>query len=546
VDSRPLCIPPIEVPHSPAVEPGGAAYNRLMPLTALRPATDRLAALLLACTLAPASLGAATFTVDSTLDDPDQVTNGVCASAAGDCTLRAAIQEANSTAGPAMDLISFAIPGGDPGCDGAGICVIEITGVMPDILSPTTIDGSSQPGNEDVCLLPIVARPAYKIVLDGDGTQPGLRPELNSNGSIIKGLNIRNFSDAVALIQTQLSVVQCNFIGTDETGTSAIPNTRNAVILGCDADFNLIGGPSPADANLLSGNDIDGVQMYGDIPCPAGGEPDDNTVQGNSIGLAKDGLTALGNGFSGVSIFGDDRFPANNLILDNVIAASSGAGVFIGDFIAGTEVQGNFIGTDPTGSVDLGNATGVYSEGDPGTLIGGPAEGDANVVAFSTFAGVVVGDFTNAGMGNTIQRNSIYANGALGIDLGDDGATANDAGDADSGANGLQNFPDIASVALGPASFDVTYSVDSTTPLTVEFFAAEAGEGRVFLGEDTYNGGSPTVMLATGTPGVQSIVGTATDTDGNTSEFSMPATVPPIFSDGFESGDTSAWSTTVP
>jgi len=494
---------------------------------------------------APLRAPAATFTVDSTLDGPDQVTDGVCATALGVCTLRAAIQEANATAGPTMDSIHFDIPQSDSGCDGNDICVVEIAALLPDILSPTTIDGSTQPGNADVCTLPIAARPPYRIVLDGESGLVGLRPELGSDGSVIRGLNIRRFSDAVALIQTHSSRVECSFIGTDETGMTAIANSRNGVILGCDADFNIVGGPDPGDGNLLSGNAIDGVQMYGDIPCPALGEPDDNLVQGNIIGIAKDGVTPLGNTFAGVSVFGDTRYPDDNVIDGNLIGANSSAGVFVGDRVDGTIIRANIIGTDGGGTVPLPNLDGVYSEGDPGTRIGGLDDGEGNVIAFNTLAGVAIGDFTNPGMGNRIQRNSIYGNGDVGIDLGADGATPNDPGDADAGANGLQNFPDITEVALGPASFDVTYSVDSTLPLTVEFFSAEAGQGRTFLTDEVYNGGSSTASLPI-VPGVHSIVATATDAAGNTSEFSPPAAVPPIFSDGFESGDTSAWSVTVP
>ena len=65
----------------------------------------------------------ATWTVNTTSDAPDaNVGNGVCATAAGQCSLRAAIENANVHSG--NDLINFNIPG-------TGVQTIELTDRLP-------------------------------------------------------------------------------------------------------------------------------------------------------------------------------------------------------------------------------------------------------------------------------------------------------------------------------------------------------------------------------------------------------------------------------
>ncbi|MGB0515016.1 MAG: CSLREA domain-containing protein [Wenzhouxiangellaceae bacterium] len=111
------------------------------------------------------------LTVNSVGDAPDFLINGSCdtgatiAGGAAECSLRAAIQEANAT--PEFDEIRFDIPG----CPG-GICVIDIVtaggNFLPDLIAPVSIDGSTQPGNAGVCDTPIPDRPAYRVVLDNE------------------------------------------------------------------------------------------------------------------------------------------------------------------------------------------------------------------------------------------------------------------------------------------------------------------------------------------------------------------------------------------
>ena len=161
--------------------------------------------------------------------------------------------------------------------------------------------------------------------------------------------------------------------------------------------------------------------------------------------------------------------------------------------------------------------------------IGGTALGAGNTIAFNSDRGVKA----NAGTGNAILGNSIFSNTGLGIDLGGDGVTPNDAADADTGANNLQNFPVLTSAVSGSTIIQGTLnSTASSTQFRLEFFSNTScdpsgnGEGETFLGfTDVTTDGSGNVSFAvtfTATVSTsQFITATATDSNNNTSEFSQ-------------------------
>lgn len=505
-----------------------------------------LVSVALAAFIAATPVAAATFTVNSTGDAVDAAIDGVCdtgatiSGGAAECTLRAALQEANATA--AADTIAFGIPASDANCTLAGVCTIEVLNAAPsnvlEASAPVTIDGSTQPGNAAVCTTALPLRPTYRIVLDGASAEPGLRLATGSSGSTIRGLNLRNFLNTIAIVGSSGNTVACNFIGTDASGMNAtgIVNGQNGVLLGCNSQGNVIGGATAADGNLIAAHEYDGVQIVGG-GCPAG-EPDDNAILGNYIGVAKDGTTPLGNGFSGVSVF-DGAGPDGTLIglmpdgggghlyLGNVIGANA-SGVYLGPDVSGTIIAANAIGTSADGLTNLGNTYGGVETLGADNRIGGPSPAEGNLVSNNGDGGVMV--YGADALRNRIQRNSIWANGGLGIDLAQvdfvpDGRQPNDPGDGDAGPNNLQNSPDLHSAAQAGPDLNIGYRVDSPGTLTIEFFAAQGGQGRTFLGEATYAlaGGDAvaTVPIGPVVPG-STLVATATDASGNTSEFSLP------------------------
>ncbi len=525
---------------------------------------------------------AAVFTVDSTGDVGDSNTaDGVCDDGTGSCTLRAAIEQANGLAG--TDTINFSIGATAPQ-------TISPLMPLPEILEAVTIDGFSQPGsspNTSTTGLNTVVG----IVLNGSGAGAGADGLVIRNGSTtVRGLAINNFSnDGIVFLENSdfNTVVGC-FIGTDATGTVDAGNASDGIesrvlIITRVPDNNIIGGTNPEDRNLISGNNANGINfLFG------GG----NTIRGNIIGLNAAGTSALGNGGNGALadtgntvggtaagarniISGNGNFGLslddNNLVQGNYIGTdvsgtvdlgNSQDGIFMnvssgntiggsaagaGNLISGNNndgiqistsgantVQGNLIGTQADGVTCLGNSghgVHLFAGGANNATIGGTAAGEGNTIACNSLDGVSIAP--SAGASNMISGNSIHSNGGLGIDLGSDGITLNDAGDGDTGPNNLQNYPVIDIAVM--SSTRVIGSLNSTpsTMFRLEFFNSAAadpsgsGEGATFIGSfnvttDAAGDVSYDHTFASFTAAVGSFISaTATDLSTNdTSEFS--------------------------
>ena len=109
-------------------------------------------------------------------------------------------------------------------------------------------------------------------------------------------------------------------------------------------------------------------------------------------------------------------------------------------------LTGNWIGTTTSGGAPLGNkGAGVSIEGASGVTIGSGAAGNGNTIAYNARGVAII-----SGDRHTIRGNRIYSNTTLDIDLANDGPTANDAGDGDTGANNRQNFPVLSAVQPSP------------------------------------------------------------------------------------------------
>ena len=256
-----------------------------------------------------------------------------------------------------------------------------------------------------------------------------------------------------------------------------------------------------------------------------------NLIEHNFIGTDPSGTIARGNAADGVEIYTN---AANNVIRYNVISANVwGISIGIGSADDDSNViQANNIGTDVTGTIALGNTTAGITAGfaSANTLIGGAAAGQANVIAFN---GIGIEFRQNADAGHTILGNSIFSNSSLGIDLGSDGVTANDAGDGDAGPNNRQNFPVLTSVqAISSTQVTIVGSLNSTANsyFRVEFFAGAAadgsgyGQGQRYLGfanvatDGSGNAAINATLTAVVAPG-EFITATATRSDNTFSAF---------------------------
>ena len=293
-----------------------------------------------------------------------------------------------------------------------------------------------------------------------------------------------NDRNGVVFIGTAASgnKVSGNYIGTDVNGTADLGNTFDGA-QSVGAPNNVFGGTTAGERNVISGNNRYGVVIFSP-------EATGNKVIGNYIGTDANGTADLGNGLDGVSLQS-----ANNTVGGmtagerNVISGNDRIGVvFFGTAATGNKVIGNYIGTDANGTADLGNTLdGVFFSASPNNTLGGTTAAERNLISGNDSDGVVV---TAAATGNAILGNSIFNNSGLGIDLGNNGVTANDALDGDTGENNLQNFPVLtcATSVGGSTTIGGTLNSLPTAEFRIEFFVNDAcdasgnGEGRIFLG----------------------------------------------------------------
>jgi titin len=307
--------------------------------------------------------------------------------------------------------------------------------------------------------------------------------------------------------------VQGNRIGTSAAGTAAVPN-RAGLTIDMGSQGNTIGGTTAATRNTISGNQFVGVALVGT-------DTANNIIQGNYIGTTSAGTAKLPNG-TGITLLSGAR---NNTIggttasRRNVISGNSFGGLSLGGTGTAANVAlGNFIGTDASGTVNLGNGgPGVAAlSGASGNTVGGTTAGAGNFIAFNSGDGVLV----DASTGVAIRGNAISANGGLGIRLAD-------------GGNANQPAPVLTSATAGGGTVTVTGTLAAapTTTYALDFFANTVcdpsgfGEGERYLGsaaETTNATGTVafTVTLNGSVPAGQFMTATATDPAGNTSQFS--------------------------
>jgi titin len=356
---------------------------------------------------------------------------------------------------------------------------------------------------------------------------------LTGAGNLISGNGLDGiFLDGAG---ASANVVQGNFIGTTASGTSGQGNGRAGIGVS-GAPGNTLGGTTSLARNLISANGDAGIYLIGS---GATG----NQIQGNIIGANLAGTSALGNTYEGIYI---ERAPTNTIGgalagAGNLISGNNTRGIWLTN-ASWNVIQGNKIGTQSDGISPLGNVFhNVECEvGANNNLIGG-GFGAGNTIAFaqSIYAGVRIRDGST---NNGILGNSIFSNGALGIDLSTVGVSQNDYGhcDSDTGANMLQNFP-LLSNAVSGVTTGVRGWLDSApnTSFLLQFFASPAvdgsgyGEGQVYLGDKTVVlGGNCTTNFSatfpTPVPVGYVVTATATDPANNTSEFSAYVPVAPL------------------
>ena len=224
------------------------------------------------------------------------------------------------------------------------------------------------------------------------GTNAGARNVISGNS--LDGINL-SYSNVSSV------VIQGNYIGTDFTGSNAVPNGQAGVDVFSGANGMTIGGTSAVARNIISGNGYTGVILNG-----AG--TTNNLVQGNYVGTDPSGEHAVPNQI-GIGVWGGataNLVGGANTGAANVASGNLGDGILVSD--PGTSnniVQGNFVGTDPSGKMAVANGDIgiVIQSGADSNLIGGLVPGAGNLISGNTNYGLVI----NNGQANMVQGNLI-------------------------------------------------------------------------------------------------------------------------------------------
>jgi hypothetical protein len=315
-----------------------------------------------------------------------------------ECTLRAAIQLANRFA--SRDSVSFNIPGDSP-------FTIQLASALPAIDQPLVVDATTQEGYNGIPLINLRGNVTNAFIIRGGDTT-------------LRGFSIGGFNGTAIRIEVKGgNIIQANHIGTDAAGNSAIANGRGVNIL--HSPDNIIGGNLEGEGNVISGNIVEGVYLFG-------AASKNNVVSGNRIGTNRDGTAALRNRV-GVRL---ENSPDNiiggttdivgqgpgNLISGNTDTrpnikmsdVRTGIGVLIdGNSAKGNRIQGNLIGTDHTGQQAIGNGfVGVFIYNAPKNLIGGDEASHGNLISANSDQNVQI--FGEQAVENIVAGNVIGPN----------------------------------------------------------------------------------------------------------------------------------------
>lgn len=328
------------------------------------------------------------------------------------------------------------------------------------------------------------------------------------NNNLLSG----NYSYGIFFVTTgtNYNVFKGNKIGVNSMITDTIPNYIG-LIIAAGTKYNEIGGTSPGEGNLITGNYYNGIEL-------ADAGTDNNNISGNQIGS----VNALPGNYNGIAIATN---PQQNLIYRNTITKNKFTGIILFENASNNFIRQNYIGTDESGTADLGNGSSgiILVEGSSGNEI------FQNKIAYNDTAGIIL--YGNDTRFNTISQNSIFQNSLTGIDIFPFGFNANDPGDIDSGPNDMMNSPVFTSTIYNPAdgklwlNGTIDYNVSNPAGIIIEVFKSIGdsmgyGQAIEYLGNAVVDASGHWFNAFPGATDGEKLLATATDLNGNTSEFS--------------------------
>ncbi len=315
-----------------------------------------------------------TFTVNTT----DDVDDGTCD--VGHCSLREAITAANHALDGAV--IAFNIPGPGPH-------TIQPTAPLPAIEDDIVLDGTTEP---EFAGTPV-------IEVDGSMAGPTNGLDIAQSNTTIRGLVINRFEWSGIQINSEVTniLIEGNFIGTDVTGTIGLGNGESGIVIHM-ARNNTIGGTEAGARNILSGNTF-GILI-------ATNDANGNIIRGNYIGTDATGNVAIPNSQTGILLWGEGTIIGGaEAGAGNVISGNGFAGIDMGGGSGGATIQGNHIGTNAAGTAALGNDLGIFVNFSSNNTIGGTTAGARNVISGNIGGNITVNGLDATG--NILQGNYI-------------------------------------------------------------------------------------------------------------------------------------------
>jgi hypothetical protein len=308
---------------------------------------------------------------------------------------------------------------------------------------------------------------------------------------------------------TNNNVIINNILGLSPGGDRRVPNRRNGIDINTGSSYNIIGGTDAGTRNVVSGNDLEGIELSHNTDTVG------NRVVGNFVGTDPSGTWVSPDTINlhyGVHI---EDGANNNVVAENVIGGNAHGGISVDDRSSvQNHIFNNYIGIARNGNAIPNSIFGVQVTRNANQTQIGPN----NTIAYNPVGVQITSDLSDR---NTITQNSIFGNTGLGIDLGPE--DPNDHHDDDGPNQGLnisvlQNT--WASKVLGTACAGCRVEV-----FIADRHADAYGQGKQFVGAATAStNGTFLVFVEPVTAGTP-LTATATDADGNTSEFARTIAV---------------------
>lgn len=278
-------------------------------------------------------------------------------------SLRQAISDANNTPGP--NLINFNIPGG-------GAQIIQPFSTLPAVTNQVTIDGTTQPGYAGAPIIVLDGNPGFSGRVDG--------LTISAPGCAIKGLVIGGFGETASGIRAGLLLLSASntvtacYAGISETGASTRFNDTTGILIS-NAAGNVIGGLTVAARNLIGGN-LTGVFI-------TGANASNNVVLGNWFSLSQNGSNTLANNPTDIIISNAPNNIIGGAIpgAGNVLVGPNSPEILVNGGATSNTILGNYVNLYPNGSPAAGVNVGVLLQNAIGTVIGGTTAGARNVIS---------------------------------------------------------------------------------------------------------------------------------------------------------------------